>query len=325
MKRYGILCLIFALVLFAFSMAGQTQEKYPHRPIEVVVPFGPGGVADVIARIYSEELSRELKVSITVVNRAGGTGIQGTIYVINSKKDGYTLLGAAGTSLYIMPAISKEATYDSLKELFPLGHFGSVPNMFSVRSDSPFQTLNELVEYARKNPGKLKNAASGLGNEGYFNVEILCAKNNIKIPTIPFKSGGESAAAVLGGHTDLTADTLLIMGPHIKAGKLRGLAVTSKTRHPDFPNIPTTAELGHPDVNFRVWLGIYAPAGVPQQVLDVLIPVVEKVFNNPDVVRRATNAGLTVEFMGPEKFRKFIESAIIVAEKVAKEANIVVK
>jgi len=322
MKKWQILWLVLGLTLLSSPPLGQAQEKYPTRPIELVVPFGAGGVADVLARIYSEDFGRVLKVPTTVINRAGGSGIQGTTYVVNAKKDGYTLLAASGTPLVIMPAISKEVTYDPLKDLIPLGHLGTVPSVFCVRSDSPFQTLKELIEYARKNPGKLKNATGGLGTEGYFNLEILCAKANIKIPTVAFKAGGESTAALLGGHVDMTPDTLTTVGAQVKAGKMRGLAITSKARHPDFPNIPTTAELGYPDVNFLVFFGLLAPAGVPQPIVNVLIPAVEKVFTNAEVVQKITKAGVTVEYLGPEKFRDVIESKKLVAEKAAKDANI---
>lgn len=320
--RIALLALGFTLLVFSGS---QAQEKYPGHPIELVVPFAPGGNADVIARIYSEELARVLKVPVNVVNRAGGTGIQGTTYVVRAKKDGYTLLGSTGTPLTIMFAISSEVTYNPLKDLIHLGQIASVPSLFVVKIDSPFKTLDELIEYARKNPGKLKNCAAGLGAESQFNLEILCAHNKIKITTVPFKSGGEALPALLGGHVDMASLSLATLGPQINAGKLRGLAISSKARHPDFPNIPTTAELGHPYVNLRIWSGIFAPVGVPQSVLDVLVPAVEKVFKHPDIVDRATKAGFTMEYKAPEELRKFIESEIKILEKVAQDAGLAKK
>ncbi len=326
MNRYGLSWLVCGLTLITFLGGAQAQEKYPNRPIELVVPFGPGGVADVVARIYSEELARVLKVPIIVVNRAGGSGIQGTMYVIRAKKDGYTLLAPPSTPILLPPVITpKEAPYDPLKDIVPLGRFGDVPSVFGVRSDPPFQTLDELIEYARKNPGKLNNSSVGLAEEGYLNLEILCARSKIKIISIPFKSGAESMNALLGGHVDMTSSTITAQGAQIKAGKLRGLAITSKTRHPDFPNIPTTAELGYPDVNFLIWFGIFAPAGVPQAILNVLVPAVEKVFKNPEVVQRATTAGIRAEYKTPEELRYIIESDIRIVEKVAQDANLVQK
>lgn len=319
--------LTFGLVLSAVFLASpggvQSQEAYPSRQIEMVVPFGPGGTADIAARAYSDTLSKILKVPITVVNRAGGTGIQGTAYVIKGKKDGYTLLAATDTPLMVMPVISKEVTYDSLKDVIPLGHLGYAPAVFAVKSDSPFKTLAELVDYARKNPGKLKNASSGIGTESFFNLQLLCHKENIKITTIPFKSGGETMVSLLGGHTDLSSSSLASLGPQLKAGTLRGLAISTQKRQPDFPNIPTTAEVGYPEINLNVWLALYAPTGVPKQVVDVLIPAVEKAFKDPDVVQRAGNAGLVVEYFGPAETRKLLESGLAIIKRIAPEADLI--
>jgi tripartite-type tricarboxylate transporter receptor subunit TctC len=321
MKALRMIWLICGIICLVYSGGTQAQEKYPSRPIELVVPMAPGGNADVIARIYSEELARILKVPVNVVNRGGGAAIQGTTYVVNAKKDGYTLLAAPGTPITIMPTISSEVTYDPLKDLIPLGQIASIPSLFAVRTDSPFKTLDELIEYARKNPGKLKNCAAGLGAESQFNLEILCAHNKLKITTIPYKSGGEAMPALLGGHVDMASLSLSTLGSQIAAGKLRGLAITSKARHPNFPNVPTTAEAGHPYVNLRIWTGAFAPAGVPQSVLDVLIPAIEKTFKHPDVVDRAKKGNFTMEFRGPDEFRKFIESDIKTVQQVAKDAN----
>lgn len=326
MKRWGIISLVLGLILFTFPELGKTQRKYPDRSIEVVVPFGPGGQADVGARVYCEELARILKVPIFVVNQSGGAGVQGTAHVINSKRDGYILLATPQTPLVIMPLISKEANYEPFKDLIPLGNFAYVYSGFTVRADSQFQTLNDMIEYARKNPGKLKNASGGgFGSESYINHEILCLQTNIKIPTIPFKSSPECIAALLGGHVDLTIDSLISIGSQIKAGKLRCLAIASPTRHPDFPNIPTMAESGYPDVNLSIWHSIYVANGVPQQVLDVLIPAVEKAFKNPEVVQRATKAGYKVEYMGPDELLKLNQSAVQIVDKVVKRLNLIRK
>jgi tripartite-type tricarboxylate transporter receptor subunit TctC len=323
MKRIISLGLSLGFAFMSFLFEVQAQDKYPTRTIELVVPFGTGGSADVAARCYSDTLSKLLKVPVTVVNRAGGTGIQGTTYVVKSKKDGYTLLGSTDTPLMVMPVISKEVTYDPLKDVSPLGHIGYAPAVFAVRNDSPFKTLAELVEYAKKNPGKLKNASAGIGTESFFNLQLLCFKEKIKITTIPFKSGGEGIVSLLGGHTDMSSTSLASVGAQLKAGTLRGLAVCTKKRQPDFPNVPTTAELGYPDVNLNVWMALFAPAGVPKQVIDVLVPAVEKAFQDPDVVQRGLNAGLVMEYVGPEETRKLLESGLQTIKKLAAEADLI--
>jgi tripartite-type tricarboxylate transporter receptor subunit TctC len=322
MKRFGFLVLVLGLVITGFVVGAQAQDKYPSRAIELVVPFGTGGTADITTRTYSDILSKLLKVPINVVNRAGGTGIQGTTYVIKSKKDGYTLLGSTDTPLMVMPVISKEVTFDPLKDVIPIGHIGYAPAVFAVKSDSPFKTLAELVDYARKNPGKLKNASSGIGTESFFNLQLLCHRENLKITTIPFKSGGETLVSLLGGHTDLSSSSLTSLGAQLKAGTLRGLAVCSNKRHADFPKIPTTAELGYPDINLAVWVALFAPSGVPKQVVDTLVPAVEKSFNDPEVVQRAAKVGIVVDYMGPEETRKLLESGIQIIKRLAPEADL---
>jgi tripartite-type tricarboxylate transporter receptor subunit TctC len=301
------------------------QDKYPSRPIELVVAFGPGGSVDLSARMYGEELSKALKVPVTVVNRAGGTGIQGTSYVARSRKDGYTLLQGATQSIVLLPIISNEVNYDPQKDFIPLAHFASVPSVLVVRNESPFKTLDDVIDYARKNPGKLNNGGTGFGSESQFNLDILCIRNKIQINSIPFKGGGEVLSTIVGGHVDLSFLALPTMGPQIKAGKLRGLAVTSKTRHPDFPQILTTAELGHPYVDFSIGIGVFAPAGVPKSVLNVLVPTLENIFKNPEIVQRATNAGFSVAYMGPQEFQTFIDSRRQVYEKVAHEVGLAKK
>lgn len=326
MKRLHFVCLVCLLNCFMFLADAQAEKEYPSYPIELVVLMAPGGGADTAARTYSEELGRVLKVPVNVVNRPGGAGVVALTYVSKAKKDGYTLVQGSSSGFVITPIINKASvTYDPLKDFKPVGMFVSVPSVFAVKSDSPFKTLGELIEYARKNPGKLTNATAGLGAESHFNLEILCAKNNIKITTIPYDSGGQALPDLLGGHVDMVSLSLPTLGPHIKAGKLRGLAVTTLKRAPDFPNIPTATELGHPDVSLCTWYGILAPNGVPQQVLDVLVPTVEKVFKDPVMIQQALRRGFLAEYKDPGEFMKFLESQTRIYEQAAKNANLIKK
>jgi len=324
MKGWRILLLVLGLTVFGFLAIGQAQEKYPSRAIELVIPFAPGGSSDRLARIFGDELAQVLKTRVIMVNRPGGSGIKAATYVTMAKKDGHVLFEGTATSLGIMPIISKEVKYDPVKDFIALGHFASVPSIVSVRSDSPFQTLNDLIEFVRKNPGQLNNASAGF-DVSYINLEIICSESNIKIKTIPFRSGGETLPAFLGGHVDMLASTVTTLRGQIEAGKVRGLAITSRKRHPDFPNIPTTAELGYPAANLRVWIGVFAPAGVSQQVQSVLITALEKVFTTPEVVKRAEKAGFTVEYMNPGEFREFLDSEIQKIRKVAQDHKLDIK
>ncbi len=322
MVRYRVIGLFCGFTILFFLSHLQAQEKYPKRPVELVVPYTPGGQSDIMARIYTTKLGQVLKVPIILVNRGGAGGLQGVSYTVRAKKDGYTLLAGAQGPVVVMPIISTETTIDPLKDLLPLGYFGSAPSVFVVKNDSPFHSLNELVEYARKNPGKLKNAAPGLANSGQFNLNILCARNNINIATIPFKGGGDSMIALLGGHADMSAAGVGSLGAQIKAGTLRALAVTSKKRSPHFPNVPTTAEIGYPYVNIVGWVGLLAPTDIPQSVRNVLIPAIEKAFTDSEVIDRASAAYLMADYLGPADFRKFLDSEIRLVGKIVKDAGL---
>jgi tripartite-type tricarboxylate transporter receptor subunit TctC len=150
-----------------------------------------------------------------------------------------------------------------------------------------------------------------------LNLQILCNDEKIKITGIPFDGGAAASVAVLGGHTDMISSSTGSLSQHLKAGTLRGLAISSKKRNPEFPDIPTTAELGHPDVNLVVWVGLFAPAGAPKQVTDTLVPAVEKIFKSPEVVERAVKAGLVVEYLGPKDMQKLVESGLRVMKKLS--------
>jgi len=322
LRRFFLIVLTIGFIFYPVHVQG--KEKYPTRPIELVVPMGPGGATDLSTRCYSEQLSRELKVPVIVVNRAGGTGVQGATYVSRARKDGYTLMSSHAAPITTMPIINKKAVaYNPLTDFVPLGQFCTVASLIVVRADSPFKTLKDLVEYARKNPGMLKSAQGGIGTASHFNQLILCGKNNLNITSVPFQSGAESVSALLGGHVDMAANTFPVVFPHIKAGKLRGLAITSSKRAPELPEVPTTAEAGYPYANFVGWYGAFAPAGVPQGVLEVLYRAFQKVFNNPEVRNRAVKAGFMLEYRNPQEFRKFIEEEFKITEKLAKEAGLI--
>ncbi len=313
MKDWRIVSLVCGIICLVCLGGANAQEKYPSRQIELVIPHAPGGSPDIIARVYSDKLAQILKVPVTVVNRAGGGGIQGTTYVALAKKDGYTLLGTTTGTFMITPLTNVEAKY-SLKDFITLSQIAFATTVISVRSDSPIKTFGNLIEYARKNPGKLKDGQVH-GVESHFNLQIICAKNNIIITQIPYKSGGEAMIDLLGGHLDMITGTPAVVSSQIKAGKIRGLVITR--RHPDFPDIPTTAELGYPDGTFLlVRQGLFAPAGVSQSVLDVLIPAVEKVFKDPEVCDRAMKAGFTAEYIDPIEFQKVIESETQIVKKI---------
>ncbi len=288
MKKWYLLVLIFSLILPGFMGTVRAADKYPTRAIELVIPFSPGGSADMGARAYCDILAKHLKVPISAVNRPGGAGIQGTSYVIKSKKDGYTLLGSTDTPLMIMPVISKEVTYDPIKDVVPIGYFGYAPAILAVRADSPFKTLAELIEFVRKNPGRIKNALARVGTESQFNLQLSVTKRTLKSGRSPSKAEGRPWLRCSAA-TRTCLRTRSVLGAPSQGRDTPGSGDIFEKAAPGFPRSSTTAELGHPDVNFEVWLALFAPRGVPQEVIDVLVPATEKAFKDPEARQRAMN------------------------------------
>ena len=317
-----VLGLLSVLMFLGFAHLVSAQEKYPSRSVELTVVMAPGGVADLAARIYNDELSKALKVPVTVVNRAGGGGILGTSYVARARKDGYNILQVNEGPIIVMPVISKEVTYDPLNDLAPLGQFVTMPTLLVVRSDSPFKTLGDLVAFAEKNPGKLRSSSGALWNSSHLALEIFGSAINSKFTAIPYQSGGEAVAALLGGHLDLVTLVPSSLSAHIAAGTIRPLAFLSKVKDPNYANVPTSAELGYRHETFEGWLGVFAPSGTPQPILDVLVPTMEKIFKSPDVVERAAKIGCIVDYKSPQEFRNYIETRIPLMKKIAQEANL---
>ena len=246
MKKFSPVGLVFGLVLLGSFGGVQAEDKYPSRPIELVVPFNPGGSADVAARCYSDDLAKILNVPVNVVNRAGGTGIQGTTYVINSKKDGYTLLGSTDTPLLIMPVINKEVTFDPLKDVTPIGLFASVYSIFAVRSDSPFKTLQELIDYARTQPGQVKERGRGTGHGGPFQPRspLLQGKNQNRIDPIQERRRNSSCAARRS--CGYVLKQRCESGPAYKGRKAPGVGYFFPEASPGFSRYPYDRGIGLP-------------------------------------------------------------------------------
>lgn len=312
------------VLLFAAGVAS-SQEKFPTRGIEMVIPFAPGGAADVGTRIVVDELSRVLKVSVTPVNKPGASGTIGAAYVLKSKRDGYTLLAATGGSTINATIILPDVTFDVFKDFIPIGHFAYVPNVFTTTADSPWKNIRDVLDYAKKNPGKVTCGSAGTGTESYFNFEIIKSLTKLDMTHVPFKSGADVIPAVLGGHVSMGVGVIAANGPQIKAGKLKGLAVTSSKRLPDFPDIPTTAELGFPQVNISTWLGYIVASGTPDYVVKALSSAFEKAIKDPEVVKKAERAGYVVEYKNSAEFKKFLEEMYEIVLKVSKEAGIAAK
>ena len=305
------------------ALPAMAQDKFPSRPITLVVPFPPGGSVDIMARQYSEPLSRVLGVPIVVENRAGAGGSVGAQYVARSKADGYTLVVSSQSSHLANPLTQPKIGYDPVKDFENIAILGRQPNALVVHSSLPFKTFKEFIDYAKKNPGKLNYGSGGVGSMGQLNVEMLKVSTGVFTTHIPYRGGTPLITGVLGNEVQFILDNLVIMLPHIQAGKVRALAVAADQRLPQLPDVPTMAEVGHPELNLTSWTGLAAPAGTPEAVVQTLYKAVRQVATSPAMVANLKDRGVIVpEEMSPAAFEKMMADRMVKFGAVVKRAGI---
>jgi tripartite-type tricarboxylate transporter receptor subunit TctC len=276
---------------------------YPERPVTFIVPFGPGGANDVVARIIQPPLSEALGQTVVIENRAGAGGSIGTGYVARAKPDGYTFLLAA-SGFVVNPSLYGKVPYDPYKDFEPVAEITKFPILYTVRADSGIKTLKELIARARKEDGKLNYSSPGAGTLAHLGFELLKLQTGIKVVHVPYASAAPAAQALLGGVVEIGALSVAVGKPLIDAGKLTGLAVTGTERWVDLPNIPTITEAGFPKAVVETWQGIMVPAGTPKDVIAKLSKAFLTVMKNPDVRAKLLKAGFHSSGTGPEPFRK---------------------
>ncbi len=299
------------------------QEKFPSRPITLVVPFPPGGSVDIMARQYSEPLSRVLGVPIVVENRAGAGGSVGAQYVARAKADGYTLVVSSQSSHLANPLTQPKVGYDPVKDFENIAILGRLPNALVVHSSLPFKTFKEFIDYAKKNPGKLNYGSGGVGSMGQLNVEMLKAATGAFTTHIPYRGGTPLITAVLGNEVQFILDNVVIMLPHIQTGKVRALAVANDQRLPQLPDVPTLAEVGYPQLNLTSWTGLAAPGGTPDAVVQTLYKAVREVATSPAMVANLKERGVIApEEMSPAAFEKMMSERLVKFGEVVRKAGI---
>jgi tripartite-type tricarboxylate transporter receptor subunit TctC len=321
MKRRMPVTVLF-LIVYGISVGTLPiqAQPYPNRPIQLIVPNVPGSVLDISARLFAEELGKNLGTPVIAINKPGASGTLGTDLVVKSKKDGYTLAYTNVAALVYARVINPETVpYDPVKDMEPLGLHLFFPIGVTVQEGSPWKTFTDLIDYARKNPGKLRVGTRGIGSTDHFNVEITQSLTGAQFTHVPFKGGESVITSVLGGHVEIIYDALSKSVPHVESGKLRILLTTKKAR--DYPNIPTITELGYKQDLLSPWYALLAPAGVPEEVKKVLVPAIEKTIKNPELKAKVEKLeGFIVDYKPPEDLRTLMaeeyERGIAIAIKV---------
>jgi tripartite-type tricarboxylate transporter receptor subunit TctC len=320
MKRLILIVIIlFSICTFSLTTTTIQAQPYPNRNIQLVIPSTPGAAMDITGRLVAEELGKILGTQIITVNKPGASMTLGTDAVVKSKKDGYTLLYANTTAIvYSRVPAPNIVPYDPVEDLEPLGMHLWVPLVVAVKEGSPWKTFPELVEYAKQNPGKLRISTHSEASIDRFNVEICQSLTGAQFNHIPFKGAPEAVTALLGGHVEVTSTALSLALPHHNAGKMKILLITRKWS--GLPNAPTFTELGYKQELGAGWFAFYAPAGVPEEVKKVLVPVFQRIATNPEMKSKIDKMGFVVDYKSPSELKKIMiedyEAAVAVALKI---------
>ncbi|HEV8457978.1 MAG TPA: tripartite tricarboxylate transporter substrate binding protein [Methylomirabilota bacterium] len=324
MKR--VLAALGVLALAAGAAAG--QEAYPSRPISLVVPFPPGGVADLTARPVAAAMERLLKNPVGVVNKTGAAGAVGMQFVATSRPDGYTLLLAL-SSISIIPEADKlfgRPPAFTVDQFAPIALISADPTVLVVRAESPWKTAREFIEDARKRPGQISYSSSGIYGTLHMAMELLSHSAGIKLRHVPYAGAGPALTAILGGHVDALASGPAVVLPHIKSGKLRPLAGWGDKRVAALPDVPTFRELGYPEAEFYIWAGVFAPKGTPEPVLQKLRETLRAAVTDSEFKQAMDKIETPVVFKQGDEFQRFFEAdARRLAEGVRKVGRIEAK
>jgi tripartite-type tricarboxylate transporter receptor subunit TctC len=313
---------VLSLALFFFLPQSVIAQVYPKQAINLIIPLAPGDSTDVAGRTIGEGLSKLLKVPVVAVNRPGAGGTIGTDSAVKAPKDGYTIVITNNASVVFNRILTPNAVpYDPFKDLTPIGLAIRTPIVLAVHKDAPFKDFAEMVEYGKKNPGNVRVGTVGPGSVGHFTVEIVNSLTGAELTMIPFKGAGPAVTAALGGHIEGAAAAQGVVAEHLKAGTMRGIIASSKM--PEFPQIPTLAQLGYKQNLLGVWSAFFAPAGVPPEVSKTLIAALEKVMKDPAVASRLANLGMVADYEPPEKLIAEIREEHRTVEQIAKKAGLI--
>ena len=308
-------CVAFGLTATAVA------QPYPTKPIRIVVPFPPGGATDLLARDVAPKLTEAWGQSVIVDNRPGAAGNIGSELVAKSAPDGYTLeMGTVGTHA-INASLYAKMPYDHVKDFVPIILVAGVPNVLVVNPAVPANSVAELIAYAKANPGKVNFASSGAGTSIHLSGELFKVMAGVQMTHIPYKGSAPALQDLLGGQVQLMFDNLPPSLPHIKAGKLRALAVTSATRAPALPDVPTLAESGLPGFEASSWFGLVAPAGTPPSIVAKIDGEVAKWLATPEAKEKLSKQGANAFGGTPEDFAKHITAETAKWAKVVKDSG----
>ena len=332
MKKRTLLALLASTCLAVAAPAVNAQSDYPNKPIKLIVPFPPGGTSDVMGRMVAEELAKALKQPVLVENVGGAGGVIGTERGAKSAPDGYTLVQTGVGQSAVAHGLNAKLGYDSMRDFIHISQVHSGPNLLVVHPDTPFKTFKELIDYGKVNPGKLNYGYTHAAS-GHMAMELLkqtvsaCPKGakdckGLFMVGIPYRGGGPMMTDMLGGQIPMMFINQDVALGHIRAGKLRPLAVSSKQRNPLYPDVPTVSELGYPGFEALSWSGLSVPKGTPQPIVDKIEAALTAAMQSPSVKQRMESVGFVVPVQGSKAYTQFVKSELEGWTKVIATAGI---
>ncbi len=313
---------VAAIAAIAGGQPAYAEDNYPSRPVRIIVPTAPGGGSDVSARIVAQELNKHFGHSVIVENRAGAGTVLGTDIVAKSAPDGYTLLMAPG-AFATNPVTYKKLPFDTLRDFAPITQTLSVPQLLAVHPSVPAKSVKEFIALAKARPGQIHYAAAGFGTLPHLTMELFASMAGIQMVNVPYKGGAPGIMDLLGGRIEATVtSSMSVILPHVRSGRLRALGVTTATRTPAVPDIPTIAEGGVPGYEAVQWAGLAAPAGPPHDIIVKLYKETAAILRRPETVEFLARDGNVVVATSPEEFAAFLKAEIAKWAKVVKSAGI---
>jgi tripartite-type tricarboxylate transporter receptor subunit TctC len=301
------------------AMPAIAQAPWPNRPVKLIVPYAPGGATDTLARPWADKLSQAFGQPFVVDNRGGAAGMIGAEAAARSAPDGYTLLHCPVAVLCVMPQLRK-LSWEPRQALEPVGRLGDLHCGFVVVSSLGLNTLAEVVDYAKKNPGKLGYGSAGLGTSSHLRIEMLKLRTGTDILHVPYRGSADALNDLLSGTVQLMNEINVL--PHVKAGKLKLLCINHQERNLEFPDVKTLTELGYPESDVPIWGAIEVPRGTPKDIIQTLNAKMVEIAKSEDMVRRLREISVICPTMTPEEIANFTETDYVANGKLIREANV---
>ena len=318
---FRIVCSSLLCTLISLSAPLALAAGYPEKPIRLLIPFPPGGATDILARGLQDKLEAALGGSVIIDNRGGGGGTLGCTIAARAAPDGYTLLLTSASYTYA-PGLYKDLAYDAVKDFKPITNFAQAPLVLAVHPSLPVLSLRELLALARKRPGEIHYASAGRGSNIFMTTELFKYMAKINLTHVPYKGGGPATIGLISGETQVLFVGILGAIPHMKAGRMRGLAVTTKQRSPALPDLATIDEAGVPGYDKPGWFGLFAPAKVPGPIIAHVYGAMAKVLKDPATVKRLASEGAVAVGNPPEEFGAFVRAEISEWSKLIREMKL---